>query len=117
MPEQPTLSLIVIRVSDIDRAAEAYAAFGIVFQQEQHGKGPIHYSSLLGQTIFELYPSTEVSPVTSCRLGFSVRSVNEVLVKWHEVGGRVISDPKETPWGFRAIVADADGHKIELTER
>lgn len=117
MPEQPTLSLIVIRVSDIDRAAKAYAAPGIVFQQEQHGKSPIHYSSLLGQTIFELYPATEDSPVASCRLGFSVRGVHEVLAEWREVGGTVVSEPTETPWGFRAIVADVDGHKIELTEQ
>ena len=81
MPEQPTLSLIVIRVSDITRSAEAYSALGITFQREQHGNGPVHFSGALGDTIFELYPATERSPVTSCRLGFAVAYVNEVIAK------------------------------------
>jgi predicted lactoylglutathione lyase len=29
-------------------------------------------------------------------------------------GGIVISEPKPGRWGYRAVVADLDGHKIEL---
>jgi predicted enzyme related to lactoylglutathione lyase len=28
----------------------------------------------------------------------------------------VISPPKNSPWGWHAVVTDPDGHKVELTE-
>ncbi len=117
MPKQPTLSLVVIRVSDITRSVEAYSVLGITFQQEQHGNGPVHYSGSAGATIFEIYPATERSPVTSCRLGFSVACIEDVIAKWRESGGEIIVERTESPWRPRAVVADPDGHKIELTQR
>ncbi|MDB5348343.1 MAG: hypothetical protein JWP89_6720 [Schlesneria sp.] len=116
MTEQPTLSLVVIRVSDITRSAEAYSILGITFQQEQHGNGPVHYSSSVGETIFELYPATERSPVTSCRFGFAVACMDDVIAKWRERGREIVAEPIDSPWGLRAVIADPDGHKIELTQ-
>lgn len=116
MPKQPTLSLVVIRVSDITRSVEAYSVLGITFQQEQHGNGPVHYSGSVGETIFELYPATEKSPVTSCRLGFAVACIDDLIATWRESGREIVSEPTESPWGLRAVIADPDGHKIELTQ-
>ncbi|HEY4258933.1 MAG TPA: VOC family protein [Schlesneria sp.] len=117
MPEQPSLSLVVIRVSDITRSAEAYSVLGMTFQQEQHGNGPVHCSGAVGGTILELYPATERSPVTSCRLGFAVACVDDVIAKWRESGGEINVEPTDSPSGRRAVVTDPDGHKIELTQR
>jgi lactoylglutathione lyase len=117
MPEQPILSLVVIRVSDITRSVEAYSDLGITFQREQHGNGPVHYSGAVGATILELYPATERSPVTSCRLGFIVACIDDVIAKWLESGREIVAEPTDSPWGLRAVVVDPDGHKIELTQR
>lgn len=117
MIDQPTLSLVAIRVSDITRSAEFYSVLGIIFQQEQHGNGPVHYSGSVGGTIFELYPATEHSPVTSCRLGFAVAAIHDAIARWREFGGVIVAEPTESPWGLRAVVADPDGHKIELTQQ
>jgi lactoylglutathione lyase len=117
MPEQPTLSLVVIRVSDITHSAAAYSLLGITFQREQHGNGPVHYSGSVGPTILELYPATERSAVTSCRLGFAVACIADVIAKWRESGGEIVVEPTASPRGLRAVIVDPDGHKIELTQR
>jgi hypothetical protein len=33
------------------------------------------------------------------------------------LGETSISAPKDSPWGRRAVVADSDGHRVELTGR
>ncbi len=122
MPYTPTLSLIVIRVADINRSAQFYSALGLQFQHEQHGNGPEHFSTSLGDTDFELYPSTERFPVTSVRLGFTVDSIEAILEIWlqsdrFQNNVKILSEPKDSPWGVRAVVADLDGHRIELIQK
>ncbi|MEM9007379.1 MAG: VOC family protein [Cyanobacteria bacterium P01_F01_bin.86] len=116
MYNHPTLSLMVIRVSDIDRSAAFYSALGLTFKREQHGSGPEHFSTWMGETVFELYPASERFPITTSRIGFKVVSIAAVLEVWRQSGCKVISEPKETPWGLRTVVADPDGHRIELTQ-
>lgn len=121
MSEMPTLSLMVIRVTDIDRSAAFYAALGFTFTCEQHGKGPVHYNTTLGDkgngTVFELYPASERFPVTPFRLGFAVASIQTVLERWRRTGYDVCTEPKASPWGPRAVVTDPDGYTIELTQK
>lgn len=117
MSDDPTLSLVVIRVSDIDRAARFYSAIGLHFEREQHGSGPSHYAAAVGGTTFELYPSSERHPVAPVRLGFTVTSIDATLIELKHAGGRVISEPAESPWGVRAVIDDPDGHRIELSQK
>lgn len=117
MSDDPTLSLVVIRVSDLERAASFYSAIGLLFEREQHGSGPEHYAAAVGGTTFELYPSSERHPVAPVRLGFTVTSIDAVLSQWRHAGGRVASEPEQSPWGLRAVVEDPDGHRIELSQR
>jgi len=117
MHEDPTLSLIVLRVSNIERAAEFYSAIGFTFECEQHGSGPEHFSTWVGDTVFELFPASERFPVTTSRVGFAVASIEDVLHKWRQTGCKVLSEPKESPYGLRAVVADPDDHRVELTQK
>lgn len=109
---EPELSLLVIRAADLEASKEFYAKLGLRFQIEQHGKGPVHLSSTLGGTVFELYPSAGEghAPV---RLGFVVQSLDSIVSK---LGGSAVKvlDRDGTRVG---IAVDPDGNKVELTER
>ncbi len=117
MSDAPALSLIVIRVSDIERSAAFYSALGFTFKREQHGSGPSHYSAWVGDILFELYPASEQFPATTLRMGFVVSSIDSVLEVWRQYDCEILSEPKDSLWGLRAVVADPDGHRIELTQR
>lgn len=30
-------------------------------------------------------------------------------------GGKLLQQPQDSPWGRRAVLADPDGHRVELT--
>jgi uncharacterized glyoxalase superfamily protein PhnB len=65
--------------------------------------------------VFEIYPiGSEQQPTTSTRIGFSVDDVDTVIRLLEEVGGKVISTPKDSEWGRRAVIKDLDGHSVEL---
>jgi predicted enzyme related to lactoylglutathione lyase len=112
------INLVVLRVANIDRAAAFYRLIGLEFSQHAHGSGPAHYTCGMDGLVFELYPSSEDQPVSaSTRVGFAVANVDELAAKLAAVeGARLIVAPKESPWGRRAVVADPDGHRVELVE-
>jgi predicted enzyme related to lactoylglutathione lyase len=33
-----------------------------------------------------------------------------------QLGAAVVSPPADSPWGLRAVLADPDGHRVEITE-
>lgn len=48
--------LMVLHVADPEKVKAMFEALGLEFVQEQHGKGPIHWSSSKNGTIVEIYP-------------------------------------------------------------
>jgi lactoylglutathione lyase len=111
-----SLSLLVLRAANPAHLARFYNAFGLKFRIEQHGDGPIHHTCDLDGAVLEIYPALSPAQSTAgARLGFRVRSVEESVRACSE-SGRIISSPKESPWGYRAVVEDPEGHRIELTE-
>ena len=118
-----TLNLIVIRSSDIDRAAAFYGALGLEFTRHRHGEGPEHCGTEMAAgdgppLIFEIYPATSPNDLRDAvRLGFSVDDVDAALAALVAAGGTIISRPRDSEWGRRAVVADRDGHRVELTQR
>lgn len=113
----PALNLIVLRVPDIDRAADFYSAVGLVFSKHSHGKGPEHCGAELGGLVFELYPQTSDEASTKhTRIGFSVANAAATIQRLEEKGAKIISPLKESPWGLRAVLDDPYGHRLEITE-
>lgn len=111
----PALNLVVLRSVDIDRAAAFYSAMGLLMTVEAHRSGPHHYVSRVAGLVFELYPLVEGHATTrSTRLGFQVDSVDELVPMLVAAGGSLIARPRDIDGGRRAVVADVDGHKIEL---
>src|ERR1051325_2526955 len=110
-----TLNLVVLRSPDIARAAAFYTRLGLQFTQHRHGSGPEHFSAQFPGGVFELYPvSTDGLSTLGTRVGFRVPSVDTVIAALSEYHGAVVSPPKDSEWGRRAVVTDPDGHRVEL---
>jgi len=110
------LNLVVIRSPDIDASAKFFSAFGLTFEKHSHGKGPEHYASDSDGTVFEIYPQAEDS-TSATRLGFSVADIDQTLKLTEELGAKTLSQPKDSPWGRRAVIQEPFGHRIELIQK
>ena len=111
------LNLIVLYSQDIERSKTFYEALGLQFAKERHGQGKDHYACELGSTVLEIYPlSAEQAAAPSTRLGFSVSSIDQVVVRLAKVNHRPVTEPRGSPWGRRAVLQDPDGHRVELIE-
>jgi hypothetical protein len=109
-------NLVVIRARDLDCAQRFYQAIGMRFVKHSHGRGPLHLASDQNALVFEIYPlDQQALPTTSTRIGFAVASVDDAYAALVAAGGKSISAPANSPWGRRAVVADPDGHRVELT--
>lgn len=112
-----TLNLVVLRFRDIARAEAFYSRLGLHFTRHRHGKGAEHFAAELPGGVFELYPQTADSPSTlGTRIGFTVPSVDAVIAALGDYPEAIISAPKDSEWGRRAVLADPDGHRIELIQ-
>jgi hypothetical protein len=114
---QPALNLLVIRSPDIDRSARFYQLLGLTFTKHGHGTGPEHYAAELSSAVFEIYPRRDDNDSTSStRLGFRVANLDQTIATLQQGGAKIVSLPKDTPFGRRAVVDDPDGHRVELTQ-
>ena len=111
----PQLNLVVIRASDLDASQRFYESLGLRFVRERHGQGPEHLAAEMGGLVFEIYPRREAS-TTATRIGVRVPSVSRAIAAATSHGGSLVSPPKASPWGTRAVLTDPDGHKVELSE-
>ncbi|MBL8795067.1 MAG: VOC family protein [Planctomycetia bacterium] len=115
--ENVLLNLVVLCSPDIERSRAFYEALGLRFQLERHGSGPEHYACELGKTVLEIYPRTLGQAVAPCtRFGFSVASIEEVVVRLARMNIYPVAEPRASLWGRRAVLQDPDGHRVELLE-
>jgi len=114
---QVALNLVMIRSIDLERAARFYGVLGLSFSKHRHGSGPEHFACELGSAVFEIYPrKDDTDSTSSTRIGFRVPSVDAAIAALQAIGVTVVSPPKDSPWGRRAVVDDFDGHRVEITE-
>jgi len=107
-----SLSLVVLRCSDLAASRCFYEAVGLSFTAEQHGSGPKHLSSTIGGTVLELYPASDCGP-TVARLGFCVLDVEASVRAAVGAGGRLRGSREKG--GGRAVLLDPDDNVIELS--
>jgi len=114
----PALNLVVLRCTDLDWAQRFYECLGLQFTRHRHGSGPEHLSAELGGSVFELYPlSPNGASTLGTRIGFRVPSLETVITALSDYPAAIISPPQDSPWGRRAVVADPEGHRIELVQK
>lgn len=111
------LNLIVLRSADLERAARFYECLGLKFAQHRHGSGVEHLAAELGGMVFELYPlSSNGASTLGTRIGFCIPSLETAIAALRDYPEAIISPPQDSEWGLRAIVADPDGHRVELVQ-
>jgi len=112
------INLLVIRTSKPEALSIFYERLGMVFQQQQHGNGPMHYSAEFGGLVFEIYPllKSQKTADHSLRLGFDVDNLDELVLKLKEAQVEMLQSPTQTDWGYIAIIKDPDNRKIELKQ-
>ncbi|GAA4979428.1 hypothetical protein GCM10023205_55030 [Yinghuangia aomiensis] len=92
------MALLVLYSARVDECREFYAALGLEFVREQHGRGPVHYAAVLdGGLVVELYPAGARGETGALRLGFTVSAAE----------GRAA--------GERFQVTDPDGRIVEVS--
>jgi lactoylglutathione lyase len=113
-----SLKLLVLRTPHLDRLRRFYQVLGIDFTKERHGSEPLHFASRIGDAVLELYPleSEGASVDSTLRLGFGVTDLLETVLSLEADGAKIVSKPKPTAWGNRAVVRDPDGRSVELYE-
>jgi lactoylglutathione lyase len=112
------LTLLVLKTRQVEVARAFYETLGIRLAAEQHGTGPLHYAGSVGNVTLEVYPllGDEAAADKTTRLGFAVADLEQVLESLKEGGSVLVSPPKRSPWGLRAVVEDPDGRAVELYE-
>jgi lactoylglutathione lyase len=106
--------LVVIKTSQLSALRRFYEQLGLAFVEEQHGKGPIHFSANVAGIVLEIYPlPNDVLVDASTRLGFAVENLTAVCESLRSISAEV-KGPSTTPWGERAVAYDPDGRAIEL---
>lgn len=111
------LNLVVIRCVDLERSELFYSLLGLSFVRHRHGKGIEHLSAELDGTVLELYPLDETAASTcGMRIGFSLPLLDFVVDALAAYPNAIVSAPQDSPWGRRAVIADPDGHRVELIE-
>jgi lactoylglutathione lyase len=112
-----TLNLVVLRSPDVARAVAFYTRLGLQFAAHKHGSGQEHFAAELPGGVFELYPLSPGGLSTlGTRIGFRVPSVDVALAALSEYPAAIVSPAKDSEWGRRAVVADPDGHRVELVQ-
>lgn len=98
------LGVIVLYCSVLERACEFYGGvLGLPLQPEQHGAGPKHFSTRVGEhTILELYPCGD-GPATRTRLEMDVRELRHIPEIAEQDGYPVTRSPG------RAVINGPDG--------
>lgn len=111
------LNLLVLRAHDPARLAAFYSRLGLNFVRHRHGSGPEHFASENAGGVFEIYPAREPDgPSRQVRLGFAIADVRQTVAQLSASGVEIVTAPAASPWGLRAVVADPEGHRVELTE-
>lgn len=113
------LQLLVLRTGEPGRLVDFYKLFGLTFDHHQHENGPFHYSTMMDQLVFEIYPlaKEQNQPDKNLRLGFAIDDFDKVISKLKNLNVQFLMQPEKTDFGFMTIIADPDGRKIELYKK
>jgi len=119
------LVTVVLVVSDLDRAAELYAAgFGIDFHLGDHEGDDPFTSGRHAATSwtdgafmhFALYASKDGEVTRGAQIAFRVDDLDAAHRRAVAAGAEVVHPPKRQPWGSSARYRDLDGNVVELTQ-
>lgn len=121
-----TLNLVVLHGVDLEQSRLFYESLlGVTLTAEQHDRGPVHFSAVLGDVVLELYPrrhqrgdtATSSTPPTPVTIGFCVPAIAEALQRLKAAGFAVpTGETAAKSEAGRVRLSDPDGHRLFLTE-
>ena len=113
------INLIVLRTDKPRELSNFYEKLEIQFEYHRHGKGSWHYSAELEGVVFEIYPLLKTQKVAdkTLRLGFDVMDLDGLILSLEKEGVEIVNYPKQSEYGYYAVVKDLDGRKIELNQK
>jgi predicted enzyme related to lactoylglutathione lyase len=113
-----SLALVVLKSQQIEILRSFYEALGVELVEERHGKGSQHFAGRLDATVFEIYPASAGEQVdVGIRLRLNVAHLAKLFKRLRSNGTPIVSEPKATEWGTRAVIRDPDGRAVELYQR
>jgi transcriptional regulator with XRE-family HTH domain len=108
------ISLLVLRVSDLETSRAFYTHLGLRLIPEKHGAGPLHYSCTMQETVMELYPCSD--GLRSNRLRFGFRTQRQSIDRLNSSG--LLKHPpcviRSQPRSEVYLVRDPDDNAIEV---
>jgi predicted enzyme related to lactoylglutathione lyase len=124
------LNLVVLEVTDVDRACALYAeAFGLDLHVDDHdgaqqGEGDRWISGRHGACTwkdgafmhFALYEAKGDGPSRGTQIGFTVDDIDAAHARAVAAGAHVIHAPRDEPWGPTSRYRDLDNNIISLTQ-
>jgi catechol 2,3-dioxygenase-like lactoylglutathione lyase family enzyme len=119
------LSSLVMFANDLETTAAFYRAVGLPLADEEHGEGPRHVAAELLGVHFAIYQAEPGAPGLapawrqpgSSFPGFYVEGLDDARTALASLGAHVIDGHEWRPWGCRIVVADPDGHPVEINQR
>jgi lactoylglutathione lyase len=112
------INLVVLRSRDLERSVSFYSRLGLIFVKEKHGNGSEHYAASLLGSIFEIYPvAANGIDTLGTRIGFTLASIDNAISNLSDFPNSIFTAAHNSEWGYRAVVVDPDGHKVELSQR
>ncbi len=110
------LNLLILRSANPEELTAFYMTLGLRFVHHRHGAGPYHYSAEMDGFVLEIYPlsKSQTRPDPFVRLGFSVVNLDELLRKVSP--GSILQVPLKSEWGYRCVIRDPEGRRVELVE-
>jgi predicted enzyme related to lactoylglutathione lyase len=113
-----SLNLVVLKSDDVPQLLKFYQELGLKFDQRRHGAAPAHHSAMVGEVALQIYPAGSMTTKsTNVRIGFTTEKINRAVDVAQKAGAKVLSEPTDSPWGTKAVVADPDGNKIEFLQK
>jgi lactoylglutathione lyase len=111
------ISLLVLRCTDVNLTRRFYELLGLVFAEEKHGTGPLHYAWENGGFVLELYPASGQQVPDNVRLGFSTPFLADVSGNIvHRPDIKVLKAPYTTDDRVVMLLEDPDGRKVEVSQ-
>lgn len=109
------LSYIVLYCKDLNASRHFYGLVGLVFVEERHGRGPLHFSADVSGVTVELYPlKGSPSDAKPQRVGFAITDFAAAVGRLRAAGFEPM-ELTETPAPERAGFLDPDGRFVDLS--
>ena len=83
------------------------------FEDEDDGKGPVHFAAELGLTPFRDLPGPRAACSPAAVLPPRDRGVDALA----RVGSRMLTEHEQMRWGCRVVAEDPEGRATEVNQR